>query len=49
MSNPVRQHLVLRVYLKQFALRERKDWFIDAYDIKDDKNIFGLNINNVCG
>ncbi|MBS1527471.1 MAG: DUF4238 domain-containing protein [Bacteroidetes bacterium] len=48
MSNPIRQHLVPRVYLKQFALKERKDWFIDAYDTKNNKFVPSLNINNVC-
>jgi hypothetical protein len=48
MNEPIRQHLVPRVYLKQFALNKRKDWFIDAYDVVEKKHITGLNINNIC-
>jgi len=47
-NEPVRQHLVPRVYLKQFALSKRKDWFIDAYDVAEKRHITGLNIDNIC-
>lgn len=48
MNEPIRQHLVPRVYMKQFALSKRKDWFIDAYDVVEKKYVTGLNINNIC-
>jgi hypothetical protein len=47
MNEPVRQHLVPKVYLRNFAEFKRKDWYTDVFDKKTDK-LFNANIKNVC-
>jgi hypothetical protein len=49
MNEPKRQHLVPRVYLKHFALKRNKGWFIDACSIKENESkIFNASIEKVC-
>lgn len=49
MNEPKRHHLVPRCYLKNFGIRRKKDWFVDAYDrSKSVENIFEVNVKNIC-
>lgn len=49
MNEPIRQHLVPRCYLKNFALSRKKEWYIDACDVNvKPERIFNVNIKNVC-
>lgn len=42
------QHYVPRVYLKNFAIKRKKGYFVDVYD-KTDERRFKTNIKNICG
>lgn len=42
------QHYVPRVYLKNFAIKKKKEYFVDVYDKTDDRT-FNTNIKNICG
>jgi hypothetical protein len=49
MNEPKRHHLVPRCYLKNFGIRRKKDWFVDACEkSKGVENIFEVNIKNIC-
>jgi hypothetical protein len=41
------QHFVPKVYLKNFAVQIREDYFIDVYD-KNENRFFNTNIKNIC-
>lgn len=41
------QHFVPRVYLRSFSSKKGKEYFIDVYDKKEDRN-FNTNIKNIC-
>lgn len=47
MNEPVRQHLVPKVYLRNFAELKKNDWYTDVFDKKTEK-LFNANIKNVC-
>lgn len=42
------QHYVPRVYLKNFATKRKKGYFVDVYD-KTNERRFTTNIKNICG
>lgn len=42
------QHYVPRTYLKNFGLKRKKEFFVNAYNVKDKSN-FTTNIKNICG
>lgn len=49
MSEQKRQHLVPKCYLKKFALNRKKNWYLDACNVKSkDQSIFPISINNIC-
>ncbi|HEY4196089.1 MAG TPA: DUF4238 domain-containing protein [Mucilaginibacter sp.] len=49
MNEPKRQHLVPRCYLQHFALKHKKNWHIDACEVrKEPQAIFNASIDNVC-
>lgn len=41
------QHYVPRVYLKNFASKKGKEYFVDVYDKQEDR-FFKTNIKNIC-
>ncbi len=43
----MKQHYVPRVYLKNFAVKRGKEYYVDAYD-KLEKRVFTPNITNIC-
>ncbi len=42
------QHYVPQVYLKNFSIKRKKNYYIDVYDKTNDK-CFNTNIANICG
>jgi len=48
MNEPKRQHVVPQCYLKNFALKRKKAWYIDVCDVKKEPpGFFNANIENV--
>lgn len=42
------QHYVPRVYLKNFGLKKKEEFFVNVYNVNDKTN-FTTNIKNICG
>lgn len=48
MPESKRHHLVPRCYLKKFGTNQKKEWFVNAYDKTEEKEIFRVNVRNIC-
>ncbi|MCB0616995.1 MAG: DUF4238 domain-containing protein, partial [Phaeodactylibacter sp.] len=42
------QHYVPRIYLKNFGLKKKNEFFVNVYNVNDKTN-FTANIKNICG
>jgi len=48
MTEPKRQHLVPRCYLKKFGANQKKEWYVNAFDKIKQNEIFRVNVKKIC-